>query len=178
MDIVGFAVPWDRLNQAIVSLYSYRKENPTWVLTVFYDDALTRKKLESVYDKLRYVEVDDADAVAVVNYALNDPEVQSLLLLDPSTVCNGPIVDIAQAKLGDQALVIRPDRPFELSRFNDGYPRLDPDHLDRYMRSRSYFSLGVVVFNLPVLRDSVDCADFYSNYLRVDCLDRGCLNTT
>lgn len=173
MAISGFVVPWEKIDQAIVALHSYRKKNPQWVLTIYHDDILTRRKLESVFDHLRYVMVDDANAVAALDHALNATDEKTLALFDVTTLCNRPILDIAHVELGEQAVVFRPDRPFELSKFNDEYARLDPRHLDRYMRSQSYFSLGTVVFNLTALREVIDAPALYANYQSPACLDRG-----
>lgn len=173
MAISGFTVPWDMINQAIVSIHSYRKKNPKWQLTVFYDDVLVKRKLESVFSGLDYVELTETDPVAALDYVLNKTDDKVFLLLDPRTVCNRPIVDISRAELGDQLAVIRPDRPFELTQFNDGYARLDVRHIDRYMRSKSYFSLGVVVFNTELLREQLTTTQLFADYQRPGCLDRG-----
>lgn len=172
MAISGFVVKWDEINQAIVSLSTYQRKNPHWNITVFYDDILTKMKLESIFSDLTFVELDDADPVCALSYALNDTTETALALFDTTTVCNRPMADLSTVDLRDRAILIRPDRPFELTNFGWDYKSYDPRYLDRYTRSRSYFSLGVVVFHLTVLRQSMDVVNLYPNYLRTDCLDR------
>lgn len=171
MAISGFVVKWDEINQAIVSLNSYLKKNPGWTITVFYDDTLTRLKLEGIFSQLLFVELDDANEVAALSYALNNTTEPSMALFEPSTICNRPIVELSAVDLRDRAVLIRPDRPFELTNFGLDYMSYDPNYLDRYMRSQSYFSLGVVVFNLTLLRTTMDIVNLYPNYYDPACPD-------
>jgi len=173
MVISGFVVPWESINQAIVSISTYRRKNPSWTLTVFYDDVLTRQRLENAFTDLEYIQLNDANSVSALDHALNQTDQSVMVLFNVTTLCNRPLLDIANVDLKDQAVVMRPDRPFELTTWGKAYPKYDPRYLDRYMRSRSYFSMGTVVFNLTVLRDVLNCETLLSHYMSGDCLDRG-----
>lgn len=174
MAFAAFVVPWEKVDQAIVAIHSFKLKNPTWRCRVYSDDVLALRRLEAAFaDTLEYVQIHRADPVAVLSTLLEHSTEDRVCLVSSHSVCNRPIAEVSHADLSGQDVVVRPDRPFELSSMNDLYVRFDPHHPDRLVRSKSYFTLGLAVFNLARLRSNPDWADLDARYLAQDNPDRG-----
>jgi len=160
MSIMGFTVRKDKLNQCLVSLNSFLRKNPDWFYTIYYDDSDVQSKVRKLFgnrDNFDFIKLDEACPVNALHHALKHSKSHDrLCMFSPNDICNRAIVGLDEADVDEYDLVIRPDRVFELTDLNEQYGNADPDFMERYERSRTYFTCGVVVYNLHRIREGFD----------------------
>lgn len=174
MALAAFVVPWRKVNQAIVAVHSFKRKNPNWTYRIYSDDVLALQRLKNAFaTDLEYVQIARACPVTMLDELINHSTEDRVCLISANSVCNRPMADVGKADLTGQDVVVRPDRPFELTDINGIYVDFDPYHSDRLARSLSYFTLGMAVFNLARLRENPEWADLEAEYLDVNNPDRG-----
>lgn len=161
-----FAARRGRENQLIVTLGSVLRENPEWELLIYYDDPAVVERLRGfVAGRASFRRVKVSNVLYALEDLLKRGDRGRGLFISDNILFNKSHRGLAESPIDGYDIVIRPDRPLELiPAYNEIYGRRDHYHSAKLRYSRSYFTCGLVGFNLDRIRQNLPWQNLVSDF--------------